>query len=397
MEQNIQEQAVEVLRRVLGPYVGKTVRGTRRARAWGAATKTDFTDLLLPALRSPGRKRLPTILAEATSMGIRERELPWAYFDNLLHKEGTPDHRNFLGRKGLAAVKSAYPLPAAPEVLLPDGTENTTHDKARFAEALQQWGLAGPRHLGTYLAGVLKTEDGDVQIATPTQLKKQLDALLATTGVSALFVKRSLGSHASDVFRYTGDQEMADEIFAIGAQKLFVIQEMIAPHPTLARVYPDSINALRVITAKTERGAEPIAALVRFASGGESIDNAAYGGIVVPVDLESWRLGEYGFTYPRHGGKWLRAHPDTGAVFVDLELPFQQEALALAIAAAERVHSPVVAWDIGLTSNGPVLIEGNAPFTLNSAQVATGGFRSSEGYRDVFASLNAKTARAFRR
>jgi hypothetical protein len=58
---------------------------------------------------------------------------------------------------------------------------------------------------------------------------------------------------------------------------------------------------------------------------------------------------------------WLDAHPDTGAAITGRVLPLWDEVLALA-AQAHRAFADrtVIGWDIAITADGPVLIEGNS-------------------------------------
>jgi hypothetical protein len=89
------------------------------------------------------------------------------------------------------------------------------------------------------------------------------------------------------------------------------------------------------------------------------VDNMKAGGLIAPVELKSGRLGE---AWKGYGGGPCVRHPATGAEIAGRTLPDWPAAVAL----AERAHAvafadyTLVGWDIGLTEDGPVLIEGNS-------------------------------------
>jgi hypothetical protein len=66
---------------------------------------------------------------------------------------------------------------------------------------------------------------------------------------------------------------------------------------------------------------------------------------------------------------WLDRHLDTGADIVGRKLPQWEELKALAIQAhrafADRV---LVGWDIGVTDQGPLVVEGNSSPDLDIVQ-----------------------------
>ena len=99
---------------------------------------------------------------------------------------------------------------------------------------------------------------------------------------------------------------------------------------------------------------------VRMGREGSHVDNWAKGGVFVGIDMDTGKLLKTGFIKPPYGTT-VTQHPDNGLVFEGFEIPFFNEAVKMAKALHSklyRIHS--VGWDIAITPDGPVFIEGNS-------------------------------------
>ena len=98
--------------------------------------------------------------------------------------------------------------------------------------------------------------------------------------------------------------------------------------------------------------------------------------------MEKGKLMEIGFLKPRYGTS-TKEHPDTHVVFKDFEVPYYKEAEKMAVELHKRLyrcHS--VGWDIAITPNGPIFIEGNSRWEISGTQSAEGGLKFIEKYFD---------------
>ena len=69
-------------------------------------------------------------------------------------------------------------------------------------------------------------------------------------------------------------------------------------------------------------------------------------------------------------------HPDSQIRFADVRIPFVQEAVDLAEKLHEKLSSiRVIGWDIAITSDGPVFIEGNDNPEISGLQTVNGGLK----------------------
>ena len=137
-----------------------------------------------------------------------------------------------------------------------------------------------------------------------------------------------------------------------------LVEEALSQHEAVSRLYAGSINTVRLVTM-TDDGGVPhlLYAALRMGSGGAVVDNFNHGGMVIPVDPEKGTLTGVAVN---KSGEAFSAHPDTETVFDGYPLPDWEVCRALVFSAATKVPGiRLVGWDLALTPQGPVLVEGN--------------------------------------
>jgi len=156
----------------------------------------------------------------------------------------------------------------------------------------------------------------------------------------------------------------------------YLIQERIYQHPVMAAFCPSCINSIRLQTVMDLEGnVHPFGAGVRMGRMGSSVDNWAKGGVFVGLDMDNGRLKETGFLKPQYGTS-VKEHPDSKIKFSGYQIPFYKEAVEMAIKLHKylyRCHS--VGWDIAITENGPMFIEGNGWWEISLLQAVHGGLK----------------------
>ena len=136
------------------------------------------------------------------------------------------------------------------------------------------------------------------------------------------------------------------------------IEDVIENDPDVAKLYPHSVNTIRIITMLDALG-EPhcLFAVFKMGKDGRIVDNYGLHG---PVDMET---GE--FLFPAHSGDTTAGmhytkHPNTGVELLGYKVPYVKEAVEMAKRAAKVVpQMRYVGWDVAITPNGPAIIEGN--------------------------------------
>lgn len=167
----------------------------------------------------------------------------------------------------------------------------------------------------------------------------------------------------------------------------FIIQERLSNHPLINKIYPTSLNTLRLVTFLNPDGiVEFYAANFKFGTNGNIVDNSGADGIFMKVD-ENGVLGDTGYYEPGHG-KYLvldGVHPETGLRFGGLKLPYWEQIINYAMRFHKFFYGiPSMGWDIAVTPTGPVFTECGEDWEIGTIQTVVGGqrehFYKTHGY-----------------
>jgi hypothetical protein len=158
-------------------------------------------------------------------------------------------------------------------------------------------------------------------------------------------------------------------------RSIAVVQTRINVHLDLRDLALGALPTTRIVTMKNERGApEVVSATFRCPTDPLAlVDNMKAGGLIAAVALDT---GSLGVACRGYGGGDLTHHPVTGAAIQDRTLPDWQAAKSLALRAHAEAFAEytLIGWDVALTPDGPVLIEGNGkPGVLMPQRAARAG------------------------
>lgn len=149
-----------------------------------------------------------------------------------------------------------------------------------------------------------------------------------------------------------------------------LVEEVLVQHEDLAAVAPGTVNTTRVTTYWDGERMHVLGFAQKFGIVEGASDQQIYGGVYTQLDESGRALGP-GYGYH---GKIYALHPITGASIADFQLPMAAEVLETCerlCATAPEV--PYVGWDIVVTPEGPVVIEGNrSPGVYENKFSATG-------------------------
>ena len=132
-----------------------------------------------------------------------------------------------------------------------------------------------------------------------------------------------------------------------------LIEDVAQQNETLNKIYPYSVNTLRVVTLK----GHVVCIFLRLGNNGNVVDNFNHGGMVVPVDVITGKIN-----YPAldKDGNTYEIHPMTKEKITGITVPMIEEVKKLCIDACQVVPEiGYVAWDVCLGKTKPCLIEGN--------------------------------------
>lgn len=161
----------------------------------------------------------------------------------------------------------------------------------------------------------------------------------------------------------------------------YLIQKRVVQHPLMAAFCSTTLNSVRLQTVRSKSGEIiPFGAGLRIGREGSDVDNWAKGGVYVGINMENGRLRKNGFFKPGFGTS-CEEHPDTHITFENFEIPFFKEAVKLSIKLHKLMYrSHSVGWDIAITKDGPVFIEGNGLWQMSLVQTGNGGMKHIEQY-----------------
>ena len=235
-------------------------------------------------------------------------------------------------------------------------------DKELFATLLTEWGFDTPHTVAC--------------VRTPEEAKAVTDMLFERGG--HFFCKPLDGQCGGGVFRLdTAVDTNRDSVREKLSQGVYLVQTCVVQHPEMARIYDKSVNTLRILTVMDKETGKPVpvAGEVRFGAHGSVVDNLAAGGVAVGIDLQTGQLSEFGIC-KKGDAKRTPVHPDSQVRFADVRLPYVREAVAKAEALHAKLPSiRLIGWDIAITPDGPVFIEGNDNPEISGLQTVNGGLK----------------------
>jgi len=165
-----------------------------------------------------------------------------------------------------------------------------------------------------------------------------------------------------------------DELLRRLGEEIYLVCPFVRQAEYASRIFPDVANTIRILTMYDDREGKAFvaAAVHRFGVRvrGVVVDNWGQGGISADVDPATGRLTRgYGFPF---GGRLTvyPHHPDTGVAIEGEEIPnwsrIRDEVLDL---ADKLLFMPYIGWDIIITDESYVIIEGNHRPDVNLVQV----------------------------
>jgi Sugar-transfer associated ATP-grasp len=148
----------------------------------------------------------------------------------------------------------------------------------------------------------------------------------------------------------------------------YIITEAVEQHAEMAVLFPGTANTVRVITMREpdDGSAFVAAACQRVGSTASGIvDNFSQYGMSFDIDTEAGTIREGRF---RDGSK-VTHHPDTGVPITGRSIPFWHDILNGCLRAFARCPKlQYVGWDVIVSPQGPVVLEGNSNAEVRTVQ-----------------------------
>jgi len=356
------------------PPASVTIGRAYMARFWRPSSATEWLDLGVAIIAWPlgvvlcalsctlrngavvarrfGRSRLRQFGDQLRLVVISGLLPPWYYVFEL-YRPGEIDRARCYLTRG-ETKRGAYRILAEAR-----RSSSPLSDKEAFAHFCAERGLPA-------IAVLLSAHDGQLRGA----------AALPRTD---LFLKpvQARGGRGAERWDHVGDgiyrqlrsgeqlsaTEFLERMRDMSWNQPFLLQERARNHPAMRDLTNGALSTIRIISCLDEQNRpEIMAAVQRMAVGrNETVDNVHAGGMGVPIDLARGRLLQgTDMGIDAHMG-WIDFHPTTGGRITGRALPMWEETCQLVRNAhAAFCDWVVIGWDVAVTADGPVLVEGNS-------------------------------------
>jgi hypothetical protein len=318
----------------------------QRVVGWVAAASRRYDSSSLAVARR-------VLALRARKIGIEE-----AYLAGVLDPRVPIEQcADFVGRREL--LLALRPFNAGPKDLV--------DDKAIFAVVAESHGLPVPRTLALVAPPLAVDVTGrplDDEGAFSRWLREAPPWFLVKPAVG-------MGGQRIDLYERRGDEvvsrerrmtanELRRRVCVEAVYGRAIVQQRLRNDASLGELSgTDALQCTRMVTVVTRAAeVELLFAFQKLIVGGHLVDNSIgtrTGNLVVSVDLAGGTLGS-AFS----DGAPCPIHPVTGRTIAGFVLPHWEAARRLVERAALRFRPlRAIGWDVALTPDGPVLVEGN--------------------------------------
>jgi len=331
------------------------------------------------ALHDPGRKSILKILKEYIYFKLTNSAIAEQYFNKYLYNKNITEPENYIITTNL--MTRAWRLNNEDYIPL-------LRNKQATEIFFSRNGLPVIKSIMHNLNNLFFIGEDSFYIKNRESFINLLKKL-KTSGhwkTSSLIIKKTEdSSQGFNIFKIleeelTPNNESIEKIFKTIIKSKYLFQDFIQQHPDLNKINPNAVNTLRIDTfTDTGENIHVINAALRISSGKAYLDSAPLGGIQAGVNLNNGTLhGEAFGDFENGFARIYNSHPLTGIEFAGYKVPYFEEAINLAVKAAKELPEiRIVGWDIAITSEGPVLLEGNNFPGLAFSEISQKGFKNN--------------------
>lgn len=182
---------------------------------------------------------------------------------------------------------------------------------------------------------------------------------------------------------YTKDIQDKKEYFNNAIKNRIFLEELVKQHPEMNTLCNKSVNTMRIMTFNDHGKSRIIWMGLRVGNGINAIDNFHAKGMAVNIDVNTGKL--VGNAIDKDLNEY-EEHPFTHVKFDGFQIPCFEDAKNMVLKASlESDKILVVGWDVAISEDGPVIIEGNRRPGFDIVQVLSGG--KMDMVEDVLKSL----------
>lgn len=143
-------------------------------------------------------------------------------------------------------------------------------------------------------------------------------------------------------------------------RRLDLLEEYIYQNEQMSRLNPSSVNTVRIMTLVDKEGEVKLLGAILRIGVGKPVDNFDAGGIAAPIDLDSGNVKKYAVSKSIRNRNEYLEHPSSLEKIEGFSIPMWEEIVELVVSACHVMPEVrTVGWDIAVTEDDVLLVEGN--------------------------------------
>lgn len=334
-------------------------------------------------ISDPLRKPIIQIILEMGKETLRLKRIPTEYLSRFCYRKDALPLSNYVDDYFIGLIQTSKVLhsPLSVERLL---------NKLEFYRFCLQKDIPTAKILAYSSHGnIYSMNDEVLELKDLSVFVSTLKQWLLESPYQSLFIKPNDLKGGVGAFKINelslSDLELMKKIWAQCTSSKMIIQDTLVQHSIIDAINPSSINTIRIDTYQPLVGAPRlISACMRFGRVGSCVDNPGTSkGFFIKLNLVTHKLEGLGQQIITFGNQVFTHHPDTHHPLDGVEIPYIDEAIKLVLRATECVGDRLIGWDVCITPDRPLLIEGNHNYHITMLEIANGGYASLPSYQDV--------------
>lgn len=163
------------------------------------------------------------------------------------------------------------------------------------------------------------------------------------------------GGNGVEKFVYSDNMNCKDLFDELVSNNQLLIEECIKQHKDMNTLYDKSVNTMRMFTFFKNGESYFLQAVLKIGNGGV-VDNFSSGGMYTYVSSD----GDVYVDAIDRNDNIYTVHPISNHKIVGFKVPMFNEAVELVKECAKVIPEVAyVGWDVAISENGPVIVEGN--------------------------------------
>ncbi len=200
-------------------------------------------------------------------------------------------------------------------------------------------------------------------------------------GQSKLIYKPLMGGEGKGIEVFNITEDNIESVYnKIKTMQSGVVETWIEQHKDITDNFTNAVAPLRIVTIYKNGKCHFLISMITFGFNTE-ISNAMQNCIFAYVDIKTGKIYTDGCDIEL---KIYKTHPQTGAAFKGFQIPYWEETLEMLKKASALIPEiGYIGWDVAITNNGPLIIEGNndpgyALYQLSALS------KDSKGTREIY-------------